>query len=303
MPKVGGPLFSADAFGDLDKLLNFHRRPSGHAVGRAHKPGSRVASHAIPTLPQEAIRFYMKEAVEHWQSLSDAEKLQWDTIPLAPAQLGEVVYPVTASADDSYERESSGTNYPIVDAVVSQASADVAKRYWGGCRWVVSVPKGATIKTCFIKVYIYNALYDDARFDCHFEKQASPAQFTSSAYNITSRTRTSLSTFWSANGLGVGWKNGPSLILPLQELVNAFSTTALVLILKPRTDLDKYLGFGSWDRTPSGTLGALLTLRFTSWLFWPRRDAVDAYRCFIEQYVRNKILGGLPLKLPDGTFW
>jgi hypothetical protein len=37
--------------------------------------------------------------------------------------------------------------------------------------------------------------------------------------------------------------------------------------------------------------------------FTPRKTAFDGYRCFIEQYVKNKTLGGSPWKLPDGTKW
>lgn len=76
--KVEGPLQSVDARGDFGRLLNFHRRPSGHAVAKAHKPGSLVKSHAEPSASQTTIRGYVKEAVEHWQSLSAAEKQQWN---------------------------------------------------------------------------------------------------------------------------------------------------------------------------------------------------------------------------------
>ena len=77
MPKVEGPLFSADAFGDLGELLNFHRRPGGHAVGVSHRPGSRVASHAVPTISQEIIRAYVGQAVDQWQTLTEEEKQLW----------------------------------------------------------------------------------------------------------------------------------------------------------------------------------------------------------------------------------
>lgn len=34
-----------------------------------------------------------------------------------------------------------------------------------------------------------------------------------------------------------------------------------------------------------------------------RKTAHDGYRCFMEQYVRNRVEGLSPLKLPDGTLW
>ena len=78
MPKVTGPLFSPDAHGDLAKLLNFHDRPGGHAVARHHQPGSVNAKGKIPSAAQVVIRDFVKEAVEHWQLLTPAEKTQWN---------------------------------------------------------------------------------------------------------------------------------------------------------------------------------------------------------------------------------
>lgn len=77
MPKVTGPLLSIIAHGDLAKLLNYHRRPSGAAVAVHHHPGSAVKSHAVPTAFQALLRGYYREAVEHWQTLSEVEKQQW----------------------------------------------------------------------------------------------------------------------------------------------------------------------------------------------------------------------------------
>ena len=77
MPKLGAPLFSTEAHGDLAKLLNYHRRPSGAGVAKHHQPGSVVKAHAVPTAFQSQLRSYYAEAVEHWHLLSEAEKQQW----------------------------------------------------------------------------------------------------------------------------------------------------------------------------------------------------------------------------------
>jgi len=37
--------------------------------------------------------------------------------------------------------------------------------------------------------------------------------------------------------------------------------------------------------------------------FLARETAIDGYRCFMEQYIKNKVAGAPPLKLPDGTLW
>ena len=38
-------------------------------------------------------------------------------------------------------------------------------------------------------------------------------------------------------------------------------------------------------------------------VFQPNPKAYSGYHCFVEQYVKNKVNGYLPLKLPDGTLW
>jgi hypothetical protein len=76
--KVKGPLQSFSAHGDFGKLINYHRRPSGGAVAKAHKPGSLVKSHADPSASQTTIRDYVKEAVEHWQLLTSEQQAQWN---------------------------------------------------------------------------------------------------------------------------------------------------------------------------------------------------------------------------------
>lgn len=77
MPKVIGPLLSIVAHGDLAKLLNYHRRPSGAAVAVHHQPGSVVKAHAIPNATQIYLRACYWEAVSRWHELIEAERQQW----------------------------------------------------------------------------------------------------------------------------------------------------------------------------------------------------------------------------------
>jgi hypothetical protein len=37
--------------------------------------------------------------------------------------------------------------------------------------------------------------------------------------------------------------------------------------------------------------------------FIPQKDAYDGYRCYVQQHVKNRMLGVDPWKLPDGTKW
>jgi len=77
MPKLGGPLFSVTAQGDLASVLNYHRRPGGAAVAIHHQPGSVVKKHAKPTTAQILIRAYYWDAVSHWKLLTEAQKQLW----------------------------------------------------------------------------------------------------------------------------------------------------------------------------------------------------------------------------------
>ena len=174
--------------------------------------------------------------------------------------MAAIVAQVAASSDDGYEAESTGA-MNITGVVVQHISyTDSSARYWGAYRWVVSIPKGAIINTAYISPNIYSLSYDDANFNLHFEKAANPVTLTTDTGNITSRARTSASTSWVADSLGTGWKNSPSLVTPLQELVNAYDVTALVLIARPNTDALKRLYNFSYDQ--GSTYGAKLYVTY-----------------------------------------
>ena len=160
---------------------------------------------------------------------------------------------VGASADDATELESTGAmGLTAVDIWISSSSIQ-SQRYWGGFRFVsASFPAmGTTIDVAYLRVYIHDDLYDDANFNIHFQKLAAPVTFTTAAYNITGRTRTTASTSWVANSIaagGAGWYNSPSLCgvgSPIQEVFDAYSPTAMVVIVRPNTNDIKY--FDSWD--------------------------------------------------------
>ena len=168
---------------------------------------------------------------------------------------------VDASADDAYEQESDGVTNTTLDRlrVISGTSA----RYWGGLRFHGALPAvGSTITVAYIEVYLYSTSYDDANFDIHAEPLAAPPAFTTGTNNITARTRTTASASWVGDTLGTGWKTSPSIVSVIQELVDSLTPTAIILILKPKTNTGKIMNLRSWDEA-SNVLGAKLHLEWT----------------------------------------
>jgi hypothetical protein len=76
--KLGTPMMSVKATGDFAKLINYHKRPSGAAAAKAHKPGSVVAAHAEPSASQSIMRGYYQEAVSRWHELTSEQRALWD---------------------------------------------------------------------------------------------------------------------------------------------------------------------------------------------------------------------------------
>lgn len=178
--------------------------------------------------------------------VTDLNSLPAGTIIIDPT----VDEQVGASLDDSHEYESSGGNSPTLTTVKIVAGTSATNRYWGGFRWESgSFPSaGETIDVCYIEIYITSTLWDDMLADWHFQDgTASPSQFSSDDYDITSRTRTDDYTYWAANGMGIGWEQSPSLVDTLQELIDNYSPTAIVAIAKPRTTSFKEVTCRAYD--------------------------------------------------------
>lgn len=186
-----------------------------------------------------------------------------ETSPIAPPI--ELDLQVGHSLDDVHEEEDFGNviNNPVV---VRHKSGTLSQREWGAHRWVLGATKpsqGDTIKAAYVELYVHSDLYDDVNGNWHFQKAASPARFIVEKYNVTGRPRTSASASWVANSLGTGWKGSNiSLVTPLQEVIDNYSPTALVLIFKPNTDTLKTLTTRCYDYNPS--LAAKLHIEWTT---------------------------------------
>lgn len=170
---------------------------------------------------------------------------------------------VGASLDDVHEQGLVGT-VSNISYIAHVASTFEVQRFWGGHRWVSgSLPsQGDTIDVAYAEVYLYDISYDDVDGFWHFEKAASPAQFTTSSNDVTDRTRTTASSAWDVDSLTTGWKQTPSLVTPLQEVIDSYSPTALVLIFRPNTVAAKAMRTKSEDGNP--TYAAKIHVEWTS---------------------------------------
>jgi len=72
---------------------------------------------------------------------------------------------------------------------------------------------------------------DDPQLDIYAECVANPSQYTDGSSKIQDRTRTTASAAWNAIGIGTGaYKQTPSLIAPIQELVNGYAVDVISLL-------------------------------------------------------------------------
>ncbi len=171
---------------------------------------------------------------------------------------------VGANLDDVHEQEDPGTVTDGATYVRHSSGETAAGRYWGAHRWEdVSIPQGATIGVAYAELYIYSTSFDDADGFWHFEKGAFPARFSTDSGDVTDRDRTTESVAWNVDTLGIGWKGSNiSLVDPLQEVIDDYSPTALVLIFRPNTVEAKNLFNTSHNDDPD--LAAKLHIEYTA---------------------------------------
>lgn len=160
---------------------------------------------------------------------------------------------VGANLDDVYERESTGAVTDSATSVLHNSNAAAAGRFWGAHRWTSgSLPSmGDTIDVAYVELYIVGTTNDDINGNWHFEELAAPAQFTTNAFDVTARDRTEASVSDIGDTLGVGWHQTPSLVTPLQEVIDAYSPTAVVLIFRPNQDATKNCESRPYNATPA----------------------------------------------------
>ncbi len=195
-------------------------------------------------------RFYKHTNEKHYL-LFGAKVLDLNDYPAGTINLDPTLdLQVGANLDDVYEKESNGLILNGYNLIQVAASTSSINRRWGGWRWTSgSLPSlGDTIDVAYVELKCISGSYNDMKANFHFEKAASPGQFTTTAYDVTGRTRTTASVSWIQDNLTSGiWHQSPSLVTPLQEVIDNYSPTALVVVARPAQDAAKSIYTGEYE--------------------------------------------------------
>jgi hypothetical protein len=110
----------------------------------------------------------------------------------------------------------------------------------------IAIPKGAVINSCHFYPYSIDGAVSDANFNIYFEKVASPAALQSLNNNLSNRVKTTNTVLWSEDDVSPspGYPESPDLSVPLQELVDTYTTNGIIIIGIPRTNATKYFNTG-----------------------------------------------------------
>jgi hypothetical protein len=133
---------------------------------------------------------------------------------------------VAASADDAAQT-AVGQAATITVGTTYVRSANL----YAGFRLLdVDIDTGSNIDVCYGS--INTVQIDDPGLDIYFEDGASPSAFVVATNDISDRTLTTASVNWTATDIGTfQFVNTPSLVTPLQEVVDSHTTTAAVVIM------------------------------------------------------------------------
>jgi hypothetical protein len=223
---------------------------------------------------------------------------------------------VAASADDCGRHKNSDfffagyINFPAGYYSVGYQGCGAAARFTN-----ITIPKGATITAAYFTPTASNNVPGaNMVVNTRLRAQATDnaAQFSDQT-DFDARTWTTACVNWDALPAwttGVEY-NSPELKTLIQEVVNRsgwVSGNALVILWEDWEERstqsnEVWRNAYSYDFSPSKAPKLHIEWEVPPAGFVPLPTAVDGYRCFIQQYVKNLILGAPPWKLPDGTKW
>jgi len=140
---------------------------------------------------------------------------------------------VAASSDDAMENGSTGA----INRTAGQNYLDATYSH-NGLRFLnVTIPQGATINSASLDLEVTSTTYDDPDLNIHAQAADDPATFSTTATDISSRSRTTAKTQWTATGIGSGAKSSPDLKSVIQEIIDRpgwVSGNSLIAILVNR---------------------------------------------------------------------
>lgn len=145
---------------------------------------------------------------------------------------------IDAGNNDARQLEVTDAMQVSGSIIDLRASVSPGDRTFGGFRWTLpfNIPQGSTIDVAFIELAGVPSFSHDVSGIIRFELATSPPPFTLTADDIGGRTLTFVSTPWfDSFGVSTDYQQSPSIVVPLQDLVDNFSPNALVLIIEPGT--------------------------------------------------------------------
>lgn len=140
----------------------------------------------------------------------------------------ETTVAIIASEDDAME--DPGGPMLVKYAWMSLYSAD----HWGALRFeLANVPQGARIRDAYIEVVVDSVYEADPALVITSQATSTPAQFTESAFDISSRRRGTAGVDWYGQKIGEGYQRSPSLAPIVQERVDdtTWTTSSAIVFL------------------------------------------------------------------------
>ena len=93
--------------------------------------------------------------------------------------------------------------------------------HYGALRFAIpEIPQGATIVAAEFLVYVDGTDVDSPRLEIYGELAPNPPIFAVDPENISARPKTLASVVWSADDVGDGWVQSPSIVSVIQELID-----------------------------------------------------------------------------------
>lgn len=142
-----------------------------------------------------------------------------------------------------------------------RSNIDIGAREWTGLRFQfpAPIPAGKRITSAYIS--IFTLTYDDANMDILIEDSTNPLPFSTNNYNLSSRPSRAITIPWVQDNCGLNtWVNSPQLAALIQD-ITGYSPSAVVFILKPRSDMDRM--FYTCDSSLAPQLAAKLHLEYS----------------------------------------
>ena len=184
---------------------------------------------------------------------------------------------VAADDDDGFELESDGSMDISAVYVYVWALLTTSRRH--GAVYVASgsfPAQSGTVDVCHWR--IVPLAKDDPRLDMYFDDQVSAPTLTTTSGDITNRTLTTASVGWVTFNLGQSEVSSPSLVTPMQELVDDYSLTTVVGVFKGRNATSRELRFASLEHSTEAA--AIFHLEYTG----AAGGGVEVLRRRIEGY-------------------